>query len=258
MPDGTIRAYASDRRFRTARSRAAQYTSMPKSRGPLSRVFRFLVWLVAGWLLLTCLLVLAMRWVNPPTSAFMLRERAIADYAVQHRWVDWNEISAHAKVAVIAAEDQLFASHHGFDLKSINDALNDMGRGRRVRGASTISQQVAKNLFLWPRQSWLRKGLEAYFTVLIETLWPKQRILEVYLNVAEFGQGVFGVGAASDKFFRKAPARLNANDAALLAAVLPSPKRMRVNAPSRYVRSRQEWILRHMRALGGTSMLRQL
>ena len=144
---------------------------------------------------------------------------------------------------MIAAEDQNFPAHYGFDLKSINDALADRERGRRVRGASTISQQVAKNLFLWPEQSWLRKGLEAYFTVLIETLWPKQRILEVYLNIAEFGRGVFGVGAAAEVYFHKRAARLNVYDAALLAAVLPSPKRMRVNAPSSYVRSRQQWIL---------------
>src|SRR5690606_36618174 len=142
----------------------------------------------------------------------------------------------------------------GFDLDSISDALEDMERGRRVRGASTISQQVAKNLFLWPKQSWLRKGFEAYFTVLIELLWPKQRILEVYLNVAEFGRGIYGVGAASDAFFHKSPSRLTAPEAALLAAVLPSPKRMRVNAPSPYVRSRQAWIEDQMRALGGPSL----
>jgi monofunctional biosynthetic peptidoglycan transglycosylase len=228
---------------------------MPRSRGLLARIFRLLVWLLAGWLLLTCLTVLALRWLDPPTSAFMLREHASAGYAIHHRWVDWQHISPHAKVAVIAAEDQLFPQHLGFDLNSINDALDDMERGRRVRGASTISQQVAKNLFLWPGQSWVRKGFEAYFTVLIELLWPKQRILEVYLNVAELGTGVFGVGAASDRFFHKDPARLNAHDAALMAAVLPSPKRMRINAPSRYVRSRQQWILGQMRALGGPGLL---
>lgn len=259
MSDRAIRAYASDRLCRTARNaRADQYANMPRPRGILVRLFRFLFWLLGGWLLLTCSMVVALRWLDPPTSAFILRERASADYAVQHRWVDWQNISPHAKVAVIAAEDQLFPQHLGFDLKSINDALDDMERGRRVRGASTISQQVAKNLFLWPRQSWIRKGLEAYFTVLIELLWPKQRILEVYLNVAELGKGVFGVGAASDRFFRKDPARLTAADAALMAAVLPSPKRMRINAPSRYVRSRQQWILGQMRALGGPGLLKSI
>jgi len=202
--------------------------------------------------------------IDPPTSAFLIRERFIAPasgakaYTVRQQWVDWANTSPHVKVAGIAAEDQNFPAHYGFDLKSINDALADRERGRRVRGASTISQQVAKNLFLWPDQSWLRKGFEAYFTVLSETLWPKQRILEVYLNIAEFGRGVYGVGAASDVYFHKPAARLSPYDGALLAAVLPSPKRMRVNAPSNYVRSRQQWILGQMRGLGGTNLLKEL
>jgi monofunctional biosynthetic peptidoglycan transglycosylase len=237
----------------------------PASRPGLARrLLRFVGWTLVAWIVLSVGAVLAFRWIDPPTSAFMLRERVTAPrtgtkaYAIRHQWVDWANTSPHVKVAVIAAEDQNFPAHYGFDLKSINDALVDRERGRRVRGASTISQQVAKNLFLWPQQSWLRKGLEAYFTVLIETLWPKQRILEVYLNVAEFGRGVFGVGAAADVYFHKRASRLTAYDAALLAAVLPSPKRMRVNAPSSYVRSRQEWILGQMRGLGGTALLQEL
>ncbi len=225
-----------------------------RRRGLLLRFARLLLWAILGWIALSCALVLSFRWIDPPTSAFMLRE----DVPVRHRWVDRKEISPHVKVAVIAAEDQRFPEHRGFDLESINDALEDMERGRRVRGASTITQQVAKNLFLWPGQSWLRKGLEAYFTVIIELFWSKSRILEVYLNIAEFGRGIFGVGAASDAFFHKSAARLSAAEAALLAAVLPSPKRMRVNAPSRYVRSRQDWIMNQMRALGGTSLLQRL
>jgi monofunctional biosynthetic peptidoglycan transglycosylase len=221
-----------------------------------SRTLRLIAWTIAICVTVSVGTVVALRWIDPPTSAFMIRERLAAP--LRHRWVDDAHISAHIKVAVIAAEDQNFPAHYGFDLQSINDALEDRQRGRRVRGASTISQQVAKNLFLWPQQSWVRKGLEAYFTVLIETLWPKQRILEVYLNVAEFGRGVFGVGAASDVYFRKRAARLNQYDAALLAAVLPSPKRMRVNAPSSYVRSRQQWILEQMRGLGGTALLKEL
>jgi monofunctional glycosyltransferase len=222
----------------------------------LRRALRLIAWTVAICVTLSVGAVVAFRWIDPPTSAFMIRERLVAP--IRHRWVDGANISPQLKVAVIAAEDQNFPAHYGFDLKSINDALVDRQRGRRVRGASTISQQVAKNLFLWPQQSWLRKGLEAYFTVLIETLWPKQRILEVYLNVAEFGRGVFGVGAAADVYFHKSAARLNPYDAALLAAVLPSPKRMRVNAPSNYVRERQQWILGQMRGLGGTALLREL
>jgi monofunctional biosynthetic peptidoglycan transglycosylase len=230
----------------------------------LRRALRLFSWALAIFVVLSVGSVLAFRWIDPPTSAFMIRERMIAPgagakaYAIRYRWVDWANTSPHVKVAVIASEDQNFAAHYGFDLKSINDALADRERGRRVRGASTISQQVAKNLFLWPNQTWLRKGLEAYFTVLIETLWPKQRILEVYLNIAEFGRGVFGVGAAADVYFHKPAARLSPYDAALLAAVLPSPKRMRVNAPSNYVRSRQEWILDQMRGLGGTALLKEL
>jgi monofunctional glycosyltransferase len=217
---------------------------------------RFASWLLTLVFVLTILPVILLRWVDPPTSAFMLREQLMRP--VQHRWVDWPQISPHVKVAVIASEDQKFPEHHGFDLDSINEALEERERGRRVRGASTISQQVAKNLFLWPGQSWVRKGFEVYFTVLIETLWPKRRILEIYLNVAEFGSGVFGVGAASEVYFGKRAARLSASDAALLAAVLPNPKRLRVAAPSRYVRSRQDWILGQMRGIGGVGLLNQI
>ncbi|MFC4309193.1 monofunctional biosynthetic peptidoglycan transglycosylase [Steroidobacter flavus] len=220
----------------------------------MARMFRFLLGLLALLLLLSLGPVLLLRWVDPPTTAFMLRESG----PVRYRWVDWEQISPHIKVAVIASEDQKFPEHHGFDFDSINDALEDRERGRRVRGASTLSQQVAKNLFLWPGQSWIRKGLEAYFTVLIETLWPKKRILEVYVNIAEFGTGVFGVGAASEVFFRKPAARLSAPDAALLAAVLPNPKRMKVRTPSVYVRSRQLWILGQMRGLGGVGLLQEI
>jgi monofunctional glycosyltransferase len=220
------------------------------------RRLRFVAWLLLLVIALSVVPVVLLRWVDPPTSAFMLRERFTRP--VRQHWVDWQQISPHIKVAVIASEDQKFPKHHGFDLESINDALEERERGRRVRGASTISQQVAKNLFLWPGQSWIRKGFEAYYTVLIETLWPKRRILEVYLNIAEFGSGVFGVGAASDVYFRKPAARLSAPDAALLAAVLPNPKRLRVSAPSRYVRSRQDWILGQMRGIGGVGLLYQI
>ncbi|MEQ1581970.1 MAG: monofunctional biosynthetic peptidoglycan transglycosylase [Steroidobacteraceae bacterium] len=228
---------------------------MAKRRGLLSRIFRGVLWLVGGWLVLTVGAVLLLRWVDPPTSAFMLRDRSLAwwqddkSFQFQHAWVDWKDISSQAKLAVIASEDQKFAEHFGFDLDSISAALEDRRKGGRTRGASTLSQQVAKNLFLWPGQSWVRKGLEAWFTLLIETCWTKQRILEVYLNVAEFGKGVYGVGAASDAFFHKPAARLSAPDAALLAAVLPSPKRFRVTSPSTYVRKRQQWIMGQMRAI---------
>jgi monofunctional biosynthetic peptidoglycan transglycosylase len=233
---------------------------MTASRRSLLRcLVRCILWTLLVWASASGTLVLALRWIDPPTSAFMLRDRFVnPQVRIRHRWVPTDAISSHAKVAVIAAEDQRFPDHSGFDFASINDALKDIERGRRVRGASTITQQVAKNLFLWPGQSWVRKGLEAYFTVLIELAWPKQRILEVYLNIAEFGRGIYGVGAASETFFGKSPAQLTAAEAALLAAVLPSPKRMRVDAPSPYVQSRQQWILGQMRALGGEKLLQKL
>ena len=150
---------------------------------------------------------------------------------------------------------QKFPFHHGFDVEAIQDAIADAEDGDRLRGASTISQQVAKNLFLWNGRSFVRKGLEAYFTVLIETMWPKRRILEVYLNIAEFGDGVYGAAAASERFFHKTPAQLGSRESALLAAVLPNPRRYRANPPSGYVAQRAEWIERQAAQLGGPSYL---
>jgi monofunctional biosynthetic peptidoglycan transglycosylase len=222
------------------------------------RLWRWLVWLVTGWIVLTALLVLALRWVDPPLSAFMLNARLSAlaagdrAYRERHQWVDYTDISRYAPLAVIAAEDQLFPLHWGFDLKSIDDSLRAHrdGKRKRLRGASTITQQVAKNLFLWKGKSFVRKGLEAYFTVLLEALWPKQRIIEVYLNTAEFGRGVYGVEAASRYFFGASARWLSPERAALLAAVLPNPRQLKVNAPSNYVLQRQSWILSQMRGLG--------
>jgi monofunctional glycosyltransferase len=214
--------------------------------------------------MITVGVVLALRWIDPPFTSFMLQSRVGALFSSQpgydfdYQWRDWDRISRNAAVAVVASEDQQFPMHHGFDFKQIDKALSDRERGRRVRGASTISQQVAKNLFLWPGQSWFRKGLEAGITVLIETAWSKQRILEVYLNVAEFGRGTFGVQAASRRFLHKDASRLTSADAALLAAVLPAPGRFRVDAPSSYVRRRQAWIERQMSSLGGTAYVQGL
>ena len=157
---------------------------------------------------------------------------------------------------MVAAEDQMFPEHFGFDLESISDAIDKHSKGRRLRGASTISQQVAKNLFLWSGRSFIRKGLEAYYTALIELIWPKRRILEVYLNIAEFGDGIYGVSAAGEAFFKKSPSKLSPSDAALLAAVLPSPARLRADRPSIYVNSRRLWILDQMLQLGGAAYLK--
>ncbi len=233
-------------------------------RGLARRLLRGLFLAVAAWVSLTVVAVVAFRWIDPPFTAFMLESRIGAlfssepGYEFRHEWRDWDQISKQAALAVIASEDQRFPDHNGFDFKQIDKALEARERGRRARGASTISQQVAKNLFLWPGRSWVRKGLEAGITVLIEALWSKQRILEVYLNIVEFGRGTYGVQAASQRFFHADARRITTSQAALLAAVLPAPKRFRVDAPSRYVRSRQAWIIRQMVALGGTSYLASL
>jgi monofunctional biosynthetic peptidoglycan transglycosylase len=233
-------------------------------RGWARRVLRGLALALLAWGAVTVATVVAFRWIDPPFTAFMLADRLDAfvsrekGYDFAHDWVEWDRISKEAALAVVASEDQQFPYHRGFDFKQIDKALRDRERGRRVRGASTITQQVAKNIYLWRGQSWVRKGLEAGITVLIETFWSKQRILEVYLNVAEFGPGTYGVQAASQRYFRKDAARLRRPEAALLAAVLPAPTRMRVNAPSRYVKRRQAKIQQQMYALGGTSYLAQL
>lgn len=227
----------------------------------MRRVLRGLAWTLLGLVAGSVLLVALFRFVDPPVSSFMLQDRIGAlvrgerAYRFRHAWVDWDAISPHAAVAVVAAEDQKFATHLGFDLEAIDKALRHNQRGKRIRGGSTISQQVAKNLFLWPGQNLVRKGIEAWFTLWIEVFWPKQRILEVYLNIAEFGRGTWGVGAASERFFHKPAKRLTRAEAALLAAVLPNPRRLRVDAPSRYVQRRQRWILRQMAALGGRGYL---
>jgi monofunctional biosynthetic peptidoglycan transglycosylase len=232
------------------------------SRSLPARMARWAVTTLLGIAFASILAVAALRWLPVPMTAFMIGERLAAQAGPsldqRHQWVPWERISRHAAVAVIAAEDQKFLVHGGFDFEQIEKAVADAGRGRRLRGASTISQQTAKNLFLWPGQSWVRKGLEAWFTVWIEFLWPKRRILEVYLNSVQFGRGIWGVEAASRAYFGKDASRLARHEAALLAAVLPSPTRYRVVNSGPYVRERQAWILWQMQALGGTSLLNTL
>ena len=174
---------------------------------------------------------------------------------IRYQWADWEEISPQVAIAVVAAEDQKFPMHRGFDVASIKEAMRENPHRLTPRGASTISQQVAKNLFLWPGRNLVRKGLEAYFTVLIELLWPKQRILEIYLNIAQFGPGVFGVRSASEVYFHKSPSELDPPEAALLAAVLPNPKRFRLESPSEYMIERAKAIQQEVRRLGGPQYL---
>ncbi len=216
---------------------------------------RFSLAAVAGWIALTVLLVLPWRWIPLPTTAFMLREGIGGDATLHYQWVSWDRISPHLAIAAVAAEDQKFPEHFGFDFDSISDAMEEKRRGGRLRGASTISQQVAKNLYLWPGQNLVRKGLEAYFTVAIELLWPKRRILEVYLNVAEFGPGVFGALAASRHAFLREPGDLTPRQAATLVAVLPSPKQMSAASPSEYVMRRAREIQEAVAQLGGAGYL---
>ena len=236
------------------------------SKGPsrLGRIGRALGWTVGAGVALSLLLVLLFRWVNPPISAFMAETSVAAwigrdaSYVFRHQWVDLQQISPNLPLAVVASEDQKFPGHWGFDVEAIEKAYELNRHSHKVRGASTISQQVSKNLFLWSGRSYLRKGLEAWFTILIETCWPKRRILEMYLNIAEFGYGTYGAEAAAERFFHKPASRLSRGDAATMAAVLPAPQRLLVTAPSRYVLQRRAWILDQMQALGGPEMLDEI
>ena len=204
---------------------------------------RLLLWLFVAGLAVTVLPVALLRFVPPPTTAYMLQSPV---KPVKYRWVPASRISDNARRAVVASEDQKFWMHHGFDLEAIEKAREHNKRSKRVRGASTISQQTAKNLFLWPGGGYFRKGIEAAYTVLIEALWPKQRILEVYLNVAEFGPGIYGVEAASQAYFHKPAAQLSVSEAAHLASVLPSPRHWSVTRPGSYVQRRANWIVGQM------------
>lgn len=222
-----------------------------------SGLWRRLFWgLLALLLCLTVVPVLVLGVLPVGTSSFMLQyqfERLSSARdrpPLSQQWVPWEQISPAAKLAVIAAEDQRFAVHPGIDFRAVGKAIEHNRDGGSTRGASTISQQLAKNLFLWPGRSWFRKGLETGYTLLIELLWSKRRILEVYLNVAEFGPGVYGVEAASNRYYRKSAANLTHHEAALLAAVLPNPKRRTVVSPSLYVQNRAEWIRGQMQQLG--------
>jgi monofunctional glycosyltransferase len=237
---------------------------MARDKSWLGRIARAILWLVLLWIVLSAGPVLLFRWINPPYSAFMAEAQIAAwarrdsSYVFRHSWVDLKRISPNLPLAVVASEDQKFPEHWGFDVAAIEKAYALNQRSHKVRGASTISQQVAKNLFLWSGRSYFRKALEAYFTVLIEACWPKRRILEVYLNIAEFGYGTYGAEAAAQRFFHKSAARLSRSDAAVLAAVLPSPEHFSATAPSRYVQQRREWILGQMQALGGPEMLDEI
>lgn len=214
----------------------------------LWRISRIILGVVVLIVLLSASVVVPFRWIEPPTSAFMLRDASGRD-PVLYEWTAWQHLGTAAPIAVVAAEDQKFAAHFGFDFAAIQDSVMQYREGASLRGASTITQQVAKNLYLWRGRSFLRKGVEAWLTLLIEASWPKRRILEIYLNVAELGPGLYGVPAASSYYFDKRPAELTDAEAALLAAVLPNPHRLDAGRPSAHVRERQRWILAHVERL---------
>lgn len=191
------------------------------------------------------LLVLPLRWFEPATTAFMLLDDS-GRSPLLHEWVDWEQLGTSIALAAVASEDQRFADHHGLDPTAIRKSIDEQRKRGYLRGGSTISQQTAKNLYLWRGRSFVRKGFEAWLTIVLEICLPKQRILEIYLNIAEFGPGIYGAGAASQYFFSVAPKWLTDRQAALLAAVLPNPRKLRANEPTDYLRKRSDWIVRQM------------
>lgn len=222
----------------------------------LWRIPVILMFLLCGWLVV-------FRFVPVPTSAFMLRQDITAIFSsetpfVRHQWISLEQIPAAMQLAVIASEDQRFAEHWGVDMQATTAAINAELKGKKTGGGSTITQQLAKNLFLWEERSYIRKGLEWTIASLMEVLWSKERILEVYLNTAQFSNADYGVAAACQNLLHKPVSALNKNDAALLTAVLPAPRKFSVVKPSGYVRTRQSRVLRQMRYIGGAAYLQRL
>lgn len=201
--------------------------------------------------------IILLRWVDPPFT-FTQLSNWIAGHGLTRDYIDFDAMSPNIRLAVMASEDQLFPDHNGFDITSIKKALANNKKSKRIRGASTISQQVAKNVFLWQGRSWFRKGLEVYFTFMIELLWSKERILEMYLNVSEMGTGIFGIEAASKKYFKKSASKLTRTEAARIAACLPNPKKYKAEPASPYVTRRTSWILTQMNNLEGDEDIEKL
>ena len=218
-------------------------------RRALAAFFRWTGAAAFWFVVVTALWAALLGLVEPPVTWVMV-EQANEQDGIERTVTDWSAISRNLPLAVMASEDQRFMFHSGFSWEAMRKAMERNKKGRRIRGGSTISQQTAKNVFLWPGRTYLRKGLEAWFTVLIELLWTKERILEVYLNVAEMGKGVFGAEAAAQRCFDRPAARLTASQAALITATLPAPRRFSCTSPSGYIRGRQQWVLRQMRNIG--------
>ncbi|MFD1094584.1 monofunctional biosynthetic peptidoglycan transglycosylase [Salegentibacter chungangensis] len=217
----------------------------------IKRLLKFLLKIIGWLMILSVLVTLAFKWLPVPFTPLMaIRYFENPDEEIHHEWVPIEEISRHLQLAVICSEDQNFEKHNGFDFEAIEEAIEENQAGKRMRGASTISQQTAKNVFLWPGRNWVRKGLETYFTFLIEVMWSKERILEVYLNSIEMGKGVYGAEAAAEAWFGKSAANLSAYESAAIAAVLPNPREYSANPPGPYIQRRKSWIVRQMNNYG--------
>lgn len=226
----------------------------------LRKIFAFVLRVLLAILLFSIFWVWTYRFINPPITPFMLVKyfQADTENSLNKEWKKLEDISPNLPLAVIAAEDQLFFEHNGFDVQAIKEAVEHNKTSSRKRGASTISQQTAKNVFLIPTRSYLRKGFEVYFTFLIEFFWSKHRILEVYLNVIEQGENIYGVEASAKRYFNRSAKEVNASQAALMATVLPNPVKFRISSPSNYVLNRKAWILKQMNNLGGTAFVEEL
>ncbi|MCP9199232.1 monofunctional biosynthetic peptidoglycan transglycosylase [Gramella sp. GC03-9] len=221
----------------------------------IKRFFKFIFKILLGLFLFSIFITLVYKWLPVPATPLMvIRYFEHPEEEIDHEWVPIEDISRHLQLAVIASEDQNFVKHKGFDFEAIKKAMEDNRSGRKIRGASTISQQTAKNVFLWPGRTWFRKGLEAYFTFLIEMLWSKERILEVYLNSIEMGKGVYGAEAAAYHWFKKDAKDLTAYESAAIAAVLPNPREYRANPASSFIQRRKNWIVGQMSNYGKFSL----
>lgn len=220
----------------------------------IKRFFKFIFKTLFWLFVFSVVIVFVFKWIPVPITPLMVirnMEQTDANKkGWKHDWIPIEEISTNLQLAVICSEDQNFLKHHGFDIKAIEEAYENNKKGKQLKGASTISQQTAKNVFLWPSRSWLRKGLETYFTFLIELIWSKERILEVYLNSIEMGPGIYGAEAASQYWFHKSTLKLTQYEAAAIAAILPSPLRYKANPATYYIEGRKSWIVKQMRYFG--------
>ncbi|MCB0381888.1 MAG: monofunctional biosynthetic peptidoglycan transglycosylase [Psychroserpens sp.] len=220
----------------------------------IKRFFKFIFKILFWFIILSVLIVFVFKWVPVPVTPLMvirnIEQTDTNKKGWEHHWIPIQDISSNLQLAVICSEDQNFLKHHGFDIKAIEKAYENNKKGKPLKGASTISQQTAKNVFLWPGRSWLRKGLETYFTFLIELIWTKERIMEVYLNSIEMGPGIYGAEAASQYWFKKPATKLSKYEAAAIASILPNPLKYKARPATSYIEGRKSWIMKQMNYFG--------